>query len=67
MLLLIKIPWLDTSVIRVEDYNGQINLHRECIDQYNPKTRAYTSEEKDRLLRIDLEDEMPKYFYTSLK
>lgn len=67
MLLLIRIPWLHEPVIKIENFNGQINLHRECIDHYNPRTGEYFSEEKDRSIRIDLDDEMPKYFFTVLK
>ena len=67
ILLLIRIPWLDEPVIKIENFNGQINLHRECIDHYNPRTCEYSSEEKDRSLRINLYDEMPKYFFTVLK
>lgn len=67
MILIIRVTWLDEPVIKIGTFNGQINIHRECIDHYNPKTRVYTSEEKDRFLRIDLEDEMPEYFFTPLK
>lgn len=67
MILIIRVTWLDEPVIKINDFNGQINLYRECIDYYDARTREYSSEEKDRTLRIDLEGEMPKYFFTVLK
>lgn len=60
MILIIRVTWLDEPVIKIENFNGQINLYRECIDHYNPRTREYSSEEKDRSLLINLYDEMPK-------
>ncbi len=46
MLLLIRIPWLHEPVIKIENFNGQINLHRECIDHYNPRTGEYFQKKK---------------------
>lgn len=67
MIIIIRVTWLDEPVIKIENFNEKINLHRECIDHYNPRTGEYYSEEKDRSLRIDLDDEMSKYFFISLK
>lgn len=67
MIIIIRVTWLDEPVIKIEDFNGKINLYRECIDHYDARTREYSSEEKDRTIRIDLDKEMPRYFFTVLK
>ncbi len=67
MLLLIRIPYLDKPSIKIENFDGKINLYRECIYNYDAKTREYILEEKDRTLRIDLDIEMSKYSFYGIK